>query len=340
MKTRLFHDPKVAVTFGFFMDLLEAAEKFKTDRFLFAWDGVYGKNVRRKLLPSYKFGRHRYMSDSEKELLREGQAQFKVLRREILPALGFRKIFRFPQYEADDIVAWWAKNHGDTVWPTGSMRMDQRGLVVVSSDKDLWQCLGTKIDWWSPSSRIHMTQEAFIKEYRLYGFQWAVVKAYAGCTSDNIKGVPSIGDKTAIDIVNGSLATKNPTKNTRLMSLLMNDPNVRQIVDMNTQIVTLPFASFPTQDKLKKDHLSWQAFKVMCRNYGLGDLFLTGDMRKRWKKVFTGTVTEGGSDGRNANTEERRYGLAGGKESKDVGAVAGGKVARRAVQRLLSGEGQ
>ena len=103
---------------------------------------------------------------------------------EILRCMGVRQV-RVPGVEADDLIAI-ASGTGDH--------------IVVADDMDLWQLADTcKV--YAPRKDMWITRESCFREVGCYPEQILDYKSLAGDTSDNIPGVPGVGDKTALSIL-------------------------------------------------------------------------------------------------------------------------------------------
>lgn len=183
------------VAFGFLREVRSLCNRFVPAKTVFAFD--VGRSKRAKLYPDYK----RKGIRTEQQQLASLQVMTAIdsLHLHYLPELGFTNLFYQEGYEADDIIASVVQNK-----PGGT------DVVIVSADKDLYQLLhsedgGNDISIWHPQTKKFVTEISFIKEYGVSPRSWPTVKAIAGCTSDNIKGVKGVGEKTAIKFLNGSL---------------------------------------------------------------------------------------------------------------------------------------
>ena len=76
-------------------------------------------------------------------------------------------------------------------------------IIIVGSDKDLFQLLDKNVILWDPSKKEEkiITLENFKKENGIDPKSWPLYQALVGDSTDNIKGVPGIGPKTAINIL-------------------------------------------------------------------------------------------------------------------------------------------
>ncbi|HYY76538.1 MAG TPA: DNA polymerase I [Gaiellaceae bacterium] len=140
---------------------------------------------RTELAPEYKVDR-RPMPD----LLREQFAHF----RPIVEAFGYRNL-EFEGWEADDVIA------------TLATRADEAGVktCVVSTDRDAFQlCSENVCLMMTPRgvADVHVyTPERVFARYGVTPEQVPDFIGLKGDTSDNIPGVPGIGDKTAGQLV-------------------------------------------------------------------------------------------------------------------------------------------
>lgn len=176
--------------FAFFATVVNLRERFDSDSFVFCFDR--GKLKRCDLLPTYKT---REGKDPEhEEARRMAKDLMRRLRVSILPGLGFENLLSQQGYEADDIIA--------------SVVMDlpkDDDAVIVSTDGDLLQLLGENVIIYNPNKQLITNEDSFKQKWNLDPSQWAVVKAMAGCHSDNIQGIRGVGEKTAAQYLNGTL---------------------------------------------------------------------------------------------------------------------------------------
>lgn len=94
--------------------------------------------------------------------------------------------------EADDYIASLCQRFKKT-----------RPVVIVGSDKDLLQCLDQQVILWDPSQRTEkvVTLSEFQAQEHLSPGQWPDYLALVGDKSDNIPGVPKVGPKTALRLL-------------------------------------------------------------------------------------------------------------------------------------------
>ncbi len=144
---------------------------------------------RHKIFSEYKAGRHA----TPPELLE----QFPIAK-DCFAALGF-KVLELEGYEADDILGTLAK------------RAEGEGVAayVLTGDRDSLQLISdsTSVLLATNTDTVNMDRAAFFEKYGVMPEQFVDVKALMGDSSDNIPGVPGIGEKTALKLIHdmGSL---------------------------------------------------------------------------------------------------------------------------------------
>ncbi len=94
-------------------------------------------------------------------------------------------------FEADDLIYTLAKQAGEAGFQ----------VEIVSGDRDLLHCVTEGVTWWDPMKDVRFDVGAIRAKYGLTPAELAEVKALAGDPSDNIPGVPGIGEKTALKLI-------------------------------------------------------------------------------------------------------------------------------------------
>ncbi|QHW33938.1 DNA polymerase I [Paenibacillus rhizovicinus] len=170
--------------YGFTTMLLKLLEEEKPTHMLVAFDA--GKvTFRHEGYEAYKGGREKTPSELSE--------QFPVLK-ELLQAFGIAQ-YELSGYEADDIIG------------TLSRLADEQGVetVVVSGDKDMLQLASDHVTialTRKGVSEVERYDPAEIKEkYGLTPLQIIDLKGLMGDTSDNIPGIPGVGEKTALKLL-------------------------------------------------------------------------------------------------------------------------------------------
>lgn len=212
------------VVYGVLRDVVNLRQEHSADEMVFAFD--VGKGKRETKYPWYKERRRNKqfrMTEEEFDRFKDFKSQVHKLRTEYLLDLGFQNVFGKDGYEADDIIGAMAKAipKSDTV-------------IIVSADKDLYQLLRKKTMVWNPNTKEMYTRKKFRDEYGIYPDQWVLVKAIAGCQTDDIPGVPRVGDKTAAKYLLGSLP--NRAVNDSIVEFVKSNQ-----YHVNLSLVTLPY---------------------------------------------------------------------------------------------------
>ena len=116
--------------------------------------------------------------------------------RNILDAFGI-PIIEKEGYEADDLLASMALDYAAQGYES----------IIVTGDKDLAQVLGKGISLLNPATWKSLDRQSFLKKYGFSSEHIVDFLALTGDASDNIPGVPGIGEKTATALIStfGSL---------------------------------------------------------------------------------------------------------------------------------------
>ena len=167
-------------TYGFVATLLKILREEKPEYLAAAFD-LPGPTHRHALFQEYKAHRKPMPADLPPQVQRV---------RDILKLMGIPTV-EAPGYEADDCIA----------------AMVERGrkagldVVICSRDKDLEQLVGPGVSMLDTKTFEHLDTEGILKRRGVSPAQMADVLALMGDATDNIPGVPGIGDKTAVKLV-------------------------------------------------------------------------------------------------------------------------------------------
>ncbi|MDQ3064991.1 MAG: DNA polymerase I [bacterium] len=172
--------------YGFAAMSLELIKRLKPDYVAVAWDKPK-TNIRSRLAiyPQYKAGRKAAPPDF--------YAQIPILH-DLLKAFGW-PLYEVDDYEADDIMCTLAK------------KADKEGLetMLISSDLDMLQCVGKHTHMYALKKGFSNIErfdiEAFETKFGIEVEQFLDLKSLKGDSSDNIPGVPGIGEKTAVQLL-------------------------------------------------------------------------------------------------------------------------------------------
>jgi DNA polymerase-1 len=249
-----FRSVRTGVVFGVMRELETLIGWYRPAGIAFCFDSK--KNLRKELCPEYKQGRRSKLTKEQKRARRKLDEEIVALRKDYLPSLGFRNIFVQRGYEADDLIAKLAEDIHFT-----------DDAIIVAGDKDLHQCLTSRVKMFNPITRKEFTVDSFRNKWDgLYPQAWARCKAIAGCPTDNIKGVDGVGEATAVQFVLGRLDTKSK----RYKAIRKN----LDIVNRNIGLVTLPMKGVEAME-WKRDKFTRKKWKRLSRRLGMFSLELT-----------------------------------------------------------------
>lgn len=172
--------------YGFLNIMLKLLDEEKPEYLTVAFD-VHAPTFRHEMYEEYK-GTRKPMAD-------ELRQQVPVMK-EVLRSMGIR-IIEQEGLEADDLLG------------TLSKRCESEGMdvTIISGDRDLLQLATDKVKIRIPKTKQGRTEvedyyAADVKErYQVTPLEFIDMKALMGDTSDNIPGVPGIGEKTAAKII-------------------------------------------------------------------------------------------------------------------------------------------
>ena len=172
--------------FGFLTTLLRLREEESPDAVCVTFD-VHAPTFRHTADETYKATR--------KPMPEELRMQMPVLK-EVLDALRIPR-YELEGWEADDLLGTISRKCEAADWE----------CVIVTGDKDSLQLITDRTKVKLVSTRMgqtttkDMTPESFQEQYGFAPIHMIDLKALMGDASDNIPGVPGIGEKTAMDLV-------------------------------------------------------------------------------------------------------------------------------------------
>ncbi|HEY5188177.1 MAG TPA: DNA polymerase I [Solirubrobacteraceae bacterium] len=171
--------------FGFASMLVKILTDYGPKATVVVWDA--GSSGRKEVYPEYKAQR-----SSRPDLLKEQWPHLAPL----VDAFGYRNL-KVEGYEADDVIASIAERAKQADPPVE--------VMVVTGDRDAYQLVDDRVKIMTTSRGITDTKvydrDGVIDRY---GIPPELVPDFIGLkgdTSDNIPGVPGIGDKTAADLL-------------------------------------------------------------------------------------------------------------------------------------------
>ena len=172
--------------YGFLAILFKVLEDIEPEYLMVTFD-LKAPTARHKLYDGYKATR--------KGMPNELAEQMPILK-DILKSMNI-KVIEKEGYEADDVLGTMAKR----------AEKDGFDVTIVSGDRDTFQLTSNRVKVRIPHTKMGKTEtetfgrEEVLKKYGVTPKQLIEVKGLQGDTSDNIPGVPGIGEKTALELV-------------------------------------------------------------------------------------------------------------------------------------------
>ena len=183
----LFDGTPTGGVYGFAAIAMEIVKKLNPTKVVVAWDSKTSVSKRRAIYPEYKAGRVKPGEDFYTQI---------PLLEELIHDLGWNFV-EIDNYEADDIIG------------TLSREADEAGdweTYIISSDLDMLQIVDDNTHMWRILKGFSNIEQIDVAEFEAkYGIkkaQFLDLKSLKGDASDNIPGVPGIGEKTAVKLLN------------------------------------------------------------------------------------------------------------------------------------------
>lgn len=172
--------------YGFAVIALELIRQIAPDYVAVAWDKPK-TNIRRRLqiYPEYKAGRVTPPADFYQQI---------PILKSLLAAFGW-PFYELDDYEADDIIG------------TLSSQANAQGIytVIISSDLDMLQLVDNDTALFALKKGLanleQVDRAAFEQKYGIKVEQFLDLKSLKGDASDNIPGVPGVGEKTGLKLL-------------------------------------------------------------------------------------------------------------------------------------------
>lgn len=264
--------------YGFTSMLFKVLNDFKPTYAAIVLDSG-GKNFRHTIYDKYKAHRPTPPQDLIDQLPHT-RAVAKALNLKVLEKEGV---------EADDIIA---------TLKTKAANINAH-VTIISSDKDLMQLIDSNTAMFDSLKNKYITDEDVAKKFGVGPKYLREVLALMGDSSDNIPGVPSIGPKTASELikqfgsVDNLLQSIDQVKSARLQQVLKDSRDLAFIswqlvgLDYNIEGLNYDFETFfwtPPSQEIISEFLTQYNFKSLY---------------KRAENLFGGAIS-----GQNANVEE------------------------------------
>ncbi len=198
-----------------------------------------GRPIRRRgIYAPYQTGREHDLKFMANEMtILEAIAEFSAMAARVLPI----DVVRGKNTEADDLIAGLVHRYA------------HRAKRIVSTDRDFMQLVGPMTSIYAPVKKLIVTEENFFEAISLKGRfprdRFLDYRALTGDPSDNLPGVPSIGEVTASKMLaahpldaylaDPSLAPAALGRKSEALVRTLADPETRVIVERNRTLMDL-----------------------------------------------------------------------------------------------------
>ena len=194
--------------YGFLNTLKKLRDREKPDYLGIVFD-TGRPTIRHKVFKEYKAHR--------KPMPEDLQAQVPILKK-VLRALRI-PLFEYENYEADDVL-------GCLAAQAASQKMHP---VIVSTDKDLLQLVDSRTTVYNPAKEIYLDEDGVKEYFGVSPAQVVDVLSLWGDASDNIPGVPGVGEKTSKNLIHQFGSLDKLLQNIPLIK----NPRIREKIEQN-----------------------------------------------------------------------------------------------------------
>lgn len=257
----------VYIIYGFLLRLKFYINKTKPTIVAFAMDDYTNNLLRKKIYPEYKANRSSNKKTKEQlELDAIAMPQFKLIEDSVLKEIGFTNTIKLDGYEADDVVGSICKNHPN----------DE--IIIISTDSDLYQLITNSVCILNPRNDRYYTKNSFMKDFDgLEPKMYKRIKVWVGCSTDNVKGLSGIGEKTAIKYLKGELPA------TSAKHKIFETEEGKEIIKRNKSLIILPFWSTPMIRLKKNNEITKDKILSVAKKYEFTSMYGDADS---WVKGF------------------------------------------------------
>lgn len=236
----------------FLRSLRSYVQRYPCDRIVSVWDKRLSypeKNFRKEYSEGDYKGTRSH--DNVEEVYRHTD---KIVN--LLESLGVYNMFP-DRMEGDDVVAWLSDQDGES--------------VIVSADQDMYQLITSSTKVYNPIKKVEVNNINFEDVTGVSIDNYVLYKSLIGDKSDNIKGLPRVGKKTAIKYIS------NWDKTLKKLT----ESNLQQVKD-NITLIDLRYGynyydteviSYKKQYKEQEDIVyDKNAFLKLCKEHNLHNI--------------------------------------------------------------------
>ena len=175
---------------GFLKSFQKLLRQTRPHEVIVCWDGFGGSQRKKAQNKKYKEGRkplrfNRRMIELDPKQQEQNRIYQQVHLHEYLNELPVMQL-SYDGVEADDVVAYITKHKHYKDWQK----------IIVSSDKDFFQLCDSMTAIYRPIQDVLETEGTITHRFGIHPNNFALARAIAGDSSDNLKGVSRVGLKT------------------------------------------------------------------------------------------------------------------------------------------------
>ena len=227
------------IVFNFFRGLRSLLQQLQPTRVYFTLEGHPQK--RHELFPEYKANRKIDLNNEKKVQELENFWRQRDLILELLKEHFPLNVVRHPNFEADDVIF----NLIESSWKSIPW-------IVVSSDSDFTQLLENydHVQIYNPMKK------KYVERFDDY----VIWKALRGDPSDNIPGLPKIGDKRALELVQDREKLRELLSDSTMLALFERNVNLIKFERWTEEESLLFQSSLPIKnwDVVKRKFEEWE----------------------------------------------------------------------------------
>ena len=249
----------VNAAYGFSRFLAEFCDRSQARHVGIAFDESLTSSFRNDLYKPYKMNRELPPSELKQ--------QFSLCRK-IATAAGFHCVSH-DRYEADDLIATMAHN----------LRAEGFRIAIVSGDKDLTQIIRARDFWWDFARNQRLDAAGVADKF---GVPPAAIPDFLGLCGDavdNIPGVPGVGPKTAVTLLQryGSIESVYahlddlrvlPLRGAKGLKAKLRPHQEQALLSKKLATVCYTAPISPHIDALARHHVEWSALQDISRTMG------------------------------------------------------------------------
>lgn len=184
--------------FNFFLTLRRVTNELNINKIIVFWDGVNGGKLRYDLYKGYKANRsnkewYNKIELSDAQISFEKQRKESMLNNKLriqnyLEELFIRQVYDLDLIEADDLIAYYVQKFHEDEY-----------LYIFTNDRDLCQLLDYDgVNIYLANKKTKINSKNYFLHFNHHLKNLPLIKTFCGDTSDNIKGVNGLQEKTLL----------------------------------------------------------------------------------------------------------------------------------------------